>query len=303
MGTVFKIKVAVDHARLTTTTLDSVLERAFQTIDDLEQDMSEWIETSPISKAAANAGVKPVRINRDVARVLAMAQSISRKSNGAFDISFKPLGRLWDVKNRKKPPLQASIDSVKAFVDYTQLQLDTTRLELYLEKTGMQIGLGGIAKGYAAKAAGHVLEQNGIKNYIVNAGGDLYYSGKKGQQYWTSGIKSPEKESEPLLKFKVLKDMGVATSGEYENFFVYDGKKYHHIINPQSGYPAEGYKSVTVFSENPALADAYATAFFIIGYEKALQIVEDDQTIAFIMIDNSNELKKSTNLNNFIDVF
>jgi len=303
MGTVFKIKVAVDENEISKSGLDTLINEAFAKIDSLEQDMSEWIASSPISQVAANSGKQPVKITPDIAELISEALAISRQTNGAFDISFKPLGRLWDVKNRTEPPTDAEIDSAKQYVDFTQIQLDSAKLTLFLKKPGMQIGLGGIAKGYAAKAAGQVLASHGIRNYIVNAGGDLYFAGKKGEKHWTSGIKNPENPNEPFSKFEIIKDQGIATSGDYENFFVYNEKRYHHIINPKTGYPSEGYHSVTVFSENPALADAYATAFFLVGYENALKIVEEVPTIAFIMIDNDYDVIKSPNLDQFIREF
>ncbi len=303
MGTLFKIKVAVNENQYTTGRLDSAIEKAFNEIDRLEQDMSEWIKTSPISMAAYHAGQKPVLITPEISELVAKALSISKQTDGAFDISFKPLGKLWDVKNRTEPPSQDAIDSAKALVNYNRIELEETELKLFLKKQGMSIGLGGIAKGYAAEAAGKILALNGITNYIVYAGGDLYVSGQKGSLPWTSGIKNPKAEERLFSTFGILKSQGIATSGDYENYFVYQGRKYHHIINPKTGYPSEGYRSVTVFSENPALADAYATAFFILGYEKALAIVDEVKTIAFIMIDNSYELKKSPNLDQFIEEF
>ncbi|MBU2531083.1 MAG: FAD:protein FMN transferase, partial [Elusimicrobia bacterium] len=265
MGTIFKIKVFADKKKLTKERFNTLAQKAFDEVSRLESEMSEWRPDSPISRAAINSGIKPVAITPDIARVVDMALDISHENDGAFDISFKPLGRLWNIKKRKIPPTKNEIEKALAYVNYTNIILDKKNMTLFLKLKGMHIGLGGIAKGYAAGKAGDILKLAGIKNFIINAGGDLFVSGNKDGEYWTSGIKNPK--GDMFLKFKVKTDCAVVTSGDYERFFIYKGKKYHHIINVRTGYPAEGLKSVTVISENPALADAYATSFFILGYD------------------------------------
>ena len=158
-----------------------------------------------------------------------------------------------------------------------------------------------IAKGYAAGKAGDVLKLAGIDNFIINAGGDLFVSGNKKGKHWISGIKNPE--GDLFFKFNIKNDCAVVTSGGYERFFNYKGKRYHHIISAKTGYPAEGLKSVTVISKNPALADAYATSFFILGYDKALEIVKKKKGLDFIMIDADNNILKSPGINDAIEVF
>ena len=172
----------------------------------------------------------------------------------------------------------------------------------------MHIGLGAIAKGFAAKAIGNVFKKHGINNFIINAGGDLYIEGsKKGdsntEDFWTSGVQDPDKRDNIILKFKVIRSGAVVTSGDYENFFVYNGKKYHHIIDTRTGYPATGMKSVTIFSSDPTYADAFATSFFILGYEKSLKIVEKRNDLAFIMIDENRNILKSPNVEKFVEFF
>ncbi|MCG8343065.1 MAG: FAD:protein FMN transferase [Chlorobiales bacterium] len=206
------------------------------------------------------------------------------------------------MKERTSPPPPDSIRATLKHVDYTQIELDTLQNTLFLKKQGMEIGFGGIAKGYAAFRAGEVLEKYGIADYIINAGGDLYVKGKKGDRRWTSEIKDPDsKQKKPLLAFSVIKACGIATSGDYESFFVHEGTRYHHIIDLSTGYPARGAKSVTVFSEDPSKADAYATAFFILGHEHALRIVEQNPSLAFILIDDKDTIHKSPNIDEFIE--
>ena len=299
MGTVMKIKAVAEGEEEEKT--QEAFDAAFREIAGLESELSEWQPASPVSEVNRNAGKEPVEVPDAVVTVTKKALDIADVTDGAFDVTFKPIGRLWNVKERTSPPPLDSIKAVLKRVDYRQIELDTLHKTLFLKKKGMEIGFGGIAKGYAAYHAGKALEKYGINNYIINAGGDLYVKGKKGEQHWTSGIQNPDKEQQkPLLAFSVVKACGIATSGNYESYFTYEGTRYHHIINLKTGYPARGVKSVTVFSEDPAKADAYATAFFILGYNNALKIVQEDPSLAFILIDNKDMMLKSPNIEEFI---
>ncbi|MBM3162298.1 MAG: FAD:protein FMN transferase [Chlorobi bacterium] len=301
MGTVMKIKA--EAPRSEEANIRDAFDAAFRLIAGLESDLSEWQDASPVSLVNKNAGTGKVSVPGPVVTVTRKSIAIARATNGAFDVTFRPLGRLWDIKNRKIPPPADSIAAIRRLVDYRQIELDTLRSTIFLKKAGMEIGFGGIAKGYAAWKAGELLKSRGIDHFIINAGGDLYVHGNKNGQYWSSGIKDPDNQTaggKPVVSFRILKPCGIATSGNYENFFLWQGKRYHHIIDPQTGYPAEGLKSATVFSGDPAKADAYATAFFILGYEKALQIIRKDPAVAFILIDRKNRILLSPNLGRYI---
>lgn len=300
MGTVMKIK-AVGPGGEEESVRDA-FGAAFREISELESELSEWQPASPVSAVNREAGVRGVKVPASVVTVAKEALEIAGRTEGAFDVTFKPLGRLWNVTERSAPPSPDSIRAVLKLVDYRKVRLDTLKGTLFLKKSGMEIGFGGIAKGYAAQRAGEVLEEHGMDNYIINAGGDLYVRGKKGERRWTSGIKNPDnREGKPVLAFSVLKACGIATSGNYESYFTHDGVRYHHIVDLETGYPARGVKSVTVFSENPAHADAYATAFFILGHAEALRIVERDPSLAFILIDDDDTTYRSPNIGEFIE--
>lgn len=300
MGTVMKIK-AVEEGDAEEKAQEA-FGAAFREISELESELSEWQPASPVSEVNRKAGIGRVKVPDAVVTVTEKALDIADVTDGAFDVTFKPIGRLWNVKERASPPPPDSIRAVLSQVDYRQIELDTLQNTLFLKKQGMEIGFGGIAKGYAAYRAGEVLQEYGINNYIINAGGDLYVKGKKGDRRWTSGIKDPDtKQRKPLLAFSVVKPCGIATSGNYESYFIHEGTRYHHIIDLKTGYPARGLKSVTVFSEDPSKADAYATAFFILGHEKALLIVEQDPSLAFILIDDKGTIYKSPNIGEFIE--
>lgn len=302
MGTVMKIKAeALQQDEMKTR---EAFDDAFRLIAALESDLSEWQEASPVSLVNRNAGINPVAVPEPVVTVTRKSLEIALISDGAFDVTFRPLGRLWNIRSRKMPPPADSIAVIARLVDYRLIELDTLRSTIFLKKPGMEIGFGGIAKGYAAWKAGELLKARGIVNFIINAGGDLYVHGSKNGSSWSSGITDPDNKTggKPVIAFRILKPCGIATSGNYENFFVWQGKRYHHIIDPSTGYPAEGIKSATVFSDDPAKADAYATAFFILGYDKALEIIGKDSKAAFILIDKDNRILRSPNLGRYIAI-
>ncbi|WP_449258171.1 FAD:protein FMN transferase [Chlorobium limicola] len=302
MGTVMKIKAeALQQDEMKTR---EAFDDAFRLIAALESDLSEWQEASPVSLVNRNAGINPVAVPEPVVTVTRKSLEIALISDGAFDVTFRPLGRLWNIRSRKMPPPADSIAVIARLVDYRLIELDTLRSTIFLKKPGMEIGFGGIAKGYAAWKAGELLKARGIVNFIINAGGDLYVHGSKNGSSWSSGITDPDNKTggKPVIAFRILKPCGIATSGNYENYFVWQGKRYHHIIDPSTGYPAEGIKSATVFSDDPAKADAYATAFFILGYDKALEIIGKDSKAAFILIDKDNRILRSPNLGRYIAI-
>ncbi|NLF25940.1 MAG: FAD:protein FMN transferase, partial [Deltaproteobacteria bacterium] len=226
---------------------------------------------------------------------------ISLMTNGAYDITVRPLGKLWDVRNRKSPPSQEEIETARKLVNYRKLLIDSSNNTIFLRDPGMAFGFGSIAKGYAAKRAGMIFKANGINDFIIDAGGDLYFEGSKGATHWVSGIRDPDPPHKVMLPFKLLTSCSVATSGDYERYFEYKGRRYHHIIDPATGYPAfSGLRSVTVFSKDPMLADAYATAFFVMGPERANKLVSKGMDLSFIMVKNDGSLIKSRGLDLFI---
>lgn len=299
MGTIVKIKgTGKDLSR---ERFDTVSGQAFDEIARLERDMSEWLPDSPISLAARFAGRKAVPVSEEIVTVVDLALSVSRRTDGAFDISFKPLGRLWKVESRKEPPPEDQIRAARALVDYRNIVLDKERRTLYLKRPGMAIGLGAIAKGYAAGRAVQAMCQGGIPDAIVDAGGDLYFSGKKGAEGWTCGVQDPDRKGGAVLRLRVRKDCAVVTSGDYERFFEYKGRRYHHILDTRTGYPAVGVRSVTVMAADPTVADAYATAFFVLGPERASRIVAEIPGVAFIMIDDKGRFWRGGPVSEFVE--
>jgi len=298
MGTIVKIKAYGNG--LSRERFDEVSRVAFGEIARLEKEMSEWIPESPISQAARFAGQKAVPVSDEVIAVIDLSLAISRQTSGAFDISFKPLGRLWRVEKRKEPPREEEIRAALRLVDYRDIVLDKERRTLFLKRPGMAVGLGGIAKGFAAGRAARKMAEGGIRDFIIDAGGDLYFSGNRGGKPWTCGIQDPDRRGEQTIRLKVRTDCAVVTSGDYERYFDFQGRRYHHIIDTRSGYPATGTRSVTVLARDPAVADAYATSFFILGPAKAAEIAGRTQGVAFILIDDRGKVWRGGPLHEFV---
>jgi thiamine biosynthesis lipoprotein len=299
MGTVFKIKA---HGKdLSRGRFDAVSTEAFAEIARLEREMSEWLPESQISQAARFAGRKAVPVGEEILDVIDLSLSVSRQTGGVFDISFKPLGHLWKVEQRKEPPTDDEIRAALKFVDYRNIELDRESRTLFLRREGMAVGLGAVAKGYAAGRAARKMAGGGLRDFIIDAGGDLYFSGRKGREPWTTGIRDPEGKAEPLIRLRIRTDCAVVTSGDYERYFDYQGRRYHHIIDPRTGYPASGTRSATVFARDPAVADAYATSFFILGQEKAARIAGRVPGLAFILIDSRGKVWRSGGVSEFAE--
>jgi FAD:protein FMN transferase len=299
MGTIVKIKAY--GKGLSRERFDAVSSRAFEEIARLEKEMSEWLPDSPISQAARFAGQKAVPVSVEIVSVVDLALSVSRQTEGVFDISFKPLGRLWRVETRRDPPSDGEIRAALKLVDYRNIVLDKELRTLYLKRPGMAIGLGAVAKGYAAGRAAQVMREGGIPDVIVDAGGDLFFSGSKGGEPWTCGIQDPDRKGQAVLRLRVRKDCAIVTSGDYERFFEFGGRRYHHIIDTRTGYPATGTRSITVMAGDPAVADAYATAFFILGHEAASAIVNRLPGVAFILIDADGRMWRGGPVSEFVD--
>jgi thiamine biosynthesis lipoprotein len=221
--------------------------------------------------------------------VIKKAQEISELSEGGFDITVGPLTELWRKAREKKIP--PSIEEVKeklGLVNFKNIEMDQEG-KVFLKKKGMAIDLGGIAKGYAVDRAFELLKSLGYRNLIINAGGDLRVGGFKNNQPWSIGIQNP-RESQKLLARISVSDMAVATSGDYEKFFLYQGKRYHHIFSPKDGFPTVGCQSVTILSEGGMIADALATAVFVLGREKGYSLCQKLDSVDCLIVDKEGKI-------------
>ena len=277
MGTYVTITVAAAESKAVLAAIDA----GFAEVTRLENVLSEWRPDSEISAVNRQAGKQAVKVGKEVFQVFKMARDVSVKSGGAFDVTFAALGGLWNYKAKNpRVPDKQEIEKRARLVDYRQLVLNEKERSVMLKKPGMRTGLGGIAKGYVVDRVSAVLSKQGCPNHLVIAGGDLYASGTRGDRKWRIGIRNPKNRD--LYAAVEVENEGVATSGNYEKFFYQDGVRYHHILDPKTGWPARGTSSVTVVAKSAAAADAYATALFVLGPEKALKLAAQEGLEVFI---------------------
>jgi thiamine biosynthesis lipoprotein len=259
-------------------------------------------DSSEISEINRAAGLHPVRVSYETLQMLKRSKAYCKKYNGVFDVTIGPLSDLWGFSEDKEivlPP-DTTIKRLTKLVNYDEMIINEKDTTVYLKKEGMAIDLGGIAKGYAIDRGAAVLTNMGIANFILNAGGDIYVSGTKDKEtLWKVGIKHPRKTNDLVAEFD-LKDYAVATSGDYERFKIINGVRYHHILNPATGYPGRLSESSTILAPTAEEADATATYVFLLGWKKALTdkklnypllIVSTDGTVHY-----NHAFKKNYNL-------
>lgn len=280
MGTVIEITLFSEDEAAT----QKAALRAFQEIKRIEQLMSPWIETSDVSRLNRSAGKEWIKVSPETFDVLKRSQKISGLSEGAFDITIAPLTGLWrKARERGVPPAYEEVKNTLNLVNYKNLLIQSDR-RIFLKNKGMAIDPGGIAKGYAVDRAFETLMSFGYKNLIINAGGDLRTGGLKNNQPWSIGIQNPRAPENVMATISVI-DSAIATSGDYEKFFFHQGKRYHHILNPKTGFPADGCQSVTILLKNGMMADGLATAVFVLGPEKGYALCQRLQDVECLIVD------------------
>jgi thiamine biosynthesis lipoprotein len=243
----------------------------------------------------AQAGIAPVVVSDELLEVLAMAERASRWSEGAFDVTFYALKGLWkfDEDLEEKIPDEAELKRRLPLIDYRKVVVDKARKTVFLQKRGMAINLGGIAKGYAVDRAVAVLRKAGFVNAIVQAGGDLMCAGSKDGQPFVAGIRDPRGGRADVFGRLQLIDHAFSTAGDYERFFLVDGKRYHHILDPRSGHPATRSRSVTIYAPTALLADALDDAVFILGWERGFQMLEKIPDVGAVVVDDHGQIHVS----------
>jgi thiamine biosynthesis lipoprotein len=301
----------VSIATFTTATLDEdairpKLRRALDEIRRLQGLMTTWTDTSEISRINAAAGKEAVAVGPETFAVIQKSLWIGKASGGLFDISFEAMKGLWkfDDGADDKIPAKDAIEEARKLIDYRQITIDKKARTVKLGKPGMRINLGGIAKGYAIDAAARVLGAEGIASFFAQAGGDLFVSGKKpdGSRFKV-GIRDPRgKGATDYFALLEVEDHAFSTAGDYERTFVKDGKRYHHIIDPRTGYPATASRSVTVWARDAHTADAIDDAIFILGPEKGLELVESIDDCGAVIVDSANKVWISKRLENKVTI-
>ncbi|MDD2365740.1 MAG: FAD:protein FMN transferase [Desulfuromonadaceae bacterium] len=249
------------------------------------------------------AGVAPVVVDKDTFKILKMAKHYSELSEGAFDVTVGPLMDLWGFGGKNPHiPSPESIKSALSLVNSRDLILNEQERTAFLAKRGMKLDLGAIAKGYATEKAIQSLKASGISKALIDAGGNIRVLGRNlhGTQ-WRIGIKDPRKQN-AVVAILQLEDSSAVTSGDYYRFFEVDGKRYHHIIDPRSGYPAGENMTVTTLTADAALADVLSTLFFVLPPEKAVQMAENLDGVDLFLITDKRRIMHTQSLKGKIDV-
>ena len=270
---------------------------AIAEVKRIENLISDWIPTSQISKVNQNAGISPVKVDKEVFDLVERATKISKLTSGAFDISYASMDRIWKFDgSMKEMPTPEEIRKSVEKVGYQNIILNPKDTTIFLKNKGMKLGLGGIGQGYIADKIKVLLQEKGCNSGLVNVSGDINTWGKQPNgNLWTVGIVNPMNKNKVFATFP-LDDSAVETSGSYEKYVTFNGKRYSHIIDPRTGYPATGIISVSVFAKQTELADALATGIFVMGVEVGLDLVNQLKGIGCIIVDDKGGIHVSKNI-------
>ncbi|MEC9487901.1 MAG: FAD:protein FMN transferase [Halanaerobium sp.] len=278
---------------------EEVLDTAFQQMDALEKKMSLNIPASEIIRVNEAAGSKPVQVSEDTFLVLQKGLEYSKLTEGSFDISIGPLVKLWGIgTDQARVPSADEIKQKLKLVDYQSVLLQPEGQQVYLEEEGMVLDVGGIAKGYAADVTKEIFQEAGIKHAYISIGGNVLVVGNKPDgSPWKIGIQNPYRPRGAYLAIVEVTDSTVVTSGDYERYFEENGVRYHHIIDPATGYPTRnGLKSVSIITHKSLNADALSTGVFVLGIERGLQLLERTPDVEGILITEDKEVYLTSGL-------
>lgn len=272
---------------------EKALEDAVNEIKRIDRLMNAYNSESDIFKINSAPHGTEVSVSDEVFDLIALSKDISEKTDGAFDISVKPLSDLWNI-NSDNPvvPSEDEIHKILKSVDYRNIILNKKDKTVVLSKENIEISLGGIAKGYAADRVAEIFKNHNIKSGIADLGGNIYAIGKKNPiSKWKIGIQTPFKPRGEYFKICSASDTSVVTSGAYERCFKKDGKLYHHILNPQTGYPSDcGLQSATVICSNSAVADALSTAVYVAGADKTQKFLKNFDNVQLIILTENGKI-------------
>jgi len=239
--------------------------------DRIEQAMSTYIDDTELSEVNRHAAERPVAVSADLFGLLQTALKLSRLTDGGFDITYDSVGYLYDYRESQRPDDQAIATGLAA-VNYRLVVLDPANSTVRFKQPGVRVNLGGIAKGHSVEQVISLLRNAGVQYASATAGGDTRILGDRRGVPWVIGIRHPDRDDEVVTRLPVI-DEAVSTSGDYERFFIEDGERYHHILNPASGKPTKGVRSVTILGPDGTLTDGLSTSVFVLGVEQGLDLI------------------------------
>lgn len=278
-------------------TAEKSIDTVITEISRIENLISDWKPETQVSQINSYAGIRAVKVDQEVFELTKRAIALSKLTNGAFDISFAAMDRIWkfDGSMTEMPSAENIRKSVEK-VGYQNIILDSINCTIFLKEKGMKIGFGSIGKGYAADKGRELMLRKAIKAGIVNGSGDISAWGKQlNGKDWSIGITNPMK-NDKLIATLALKDASVVTSGSYEKFVSFNGRRYSHIINPATGYPSEGIISVTIFGPSTELANGYSTSIMVLGKDAGLGMMKKFSEYRYILITDEGEVFSSPSL-------
>jgi thiamine biosynthesis lipoprotein len=278
---------------------DAALGAVFEEFDRLDAMLSVWKQDSDIVRLNAAAGEHPVPVSPETREVLGIAHQVSEWTDGRFDVTFGALSGLWKFDDQDKDgtiPERAEVLGRLPLINYRDLVVDERAGTAFLKRKGMRAHLGGIGKGYAVDRAVDILRRSALHDFIVQAGGDLYVAGKRGDRPWRLGIRDPRGPADKSFAALDVTDATFSTSGDYERFFMKDGRRYHHILDLTAGEPARGCRSVTLVTGRAVIADALAKGVFVLGPDAGMALIERTPGVQGVIVSARNEVLISSGL-------
>jgi FAD:protein FMN transferase len=294
MGNRFQLSVVAENEAWANDCIDA----GVQEIQRIEKLLTTYNEESETARINRFAGIEPVTVSEETFLIIERSIRISRVTQGAFDITYGSVDkRLWNFDtNLCTLPDKETTKRMARLINYRNILMDKENMTVMLKEKGMRIGFGGIGKGYAAERAKQIMKEMGVRSGIVNASGDMTTWGKQPNgQPWTIGIVDPNARGK-IFSYMNITDMAVATSGNYEKYIMVNGVKYSHTINPKTGLPIRGIKSVTIISRNAEIADAMATPVMIMGIGPGLHMINQIKDIEAIVVDDDDKIFTSQNI-------
>ncbi|GJL69712.1 MAG: thiamine biosynthesis lipoprotein ApbE [Nitrospirales bacterium] len=265
----------------------------------LEELLSTWISTSELSKVNAAAGRESIRVSQETFEVLRRSLEMAQLTQGGFNVAVGPAVKAWDASGEGQVPSQEDLEALRPQMDLSNMQLDEKTQSVRLRRPGMSIDVGGIGKGYAADLAAKVMQASGATAGVVALSGDIKTFGRMpDQQRFVFGIQHPRKEQGEVLGRIELEDEAVSTAGDYQRYFMKDGVRYHHILDPATLLPARGCQSVTVIAKDGVMADGLDTGIFVMGPDKGMALIESLPDVEGVIVDQEGTVFVSSGLRN-----
>ena len=290
MGSRFKITL-VD---IDSISVEKNINKAIDEMVRIEHLISDWKPTSQVSQINQNAGIKPVKVDQEVIELTKRALYFSNLTEGAFDISFAAMDKIWKFDgSMEEIPTSSAIKKAIEKIGYQHIIINEKDSTIFLEKPGMKIGFGSTGKGYAADKAREIMQNLGINAGIIDASGDMTTWGNQlDEKPWRIGITNPFNRNK-MADILSLKNAAVTTSGDYEKFVMIDGKRYSHIINPKTGMPSTGLTGVTVIGPNAEMCNGFSTSIMVLGKKKGLALINQQKDYAALLITDEGKIIRS----------